>query len=213
VLVGNGNRDYLVGADGHDRVDGGPDHDELSANEGDVVAGGEGHDFLEVTLSDDETGFGAGDDRYEGGPGNDMIRSFLGRDRIDGGAGDDRIFLTHYSGDLFPIGAKDDSKRASVDCAQGKDTIEVGRGDTLRRCELLQMHLPCDVCSLRATLVTKVRGRRVTVARENVSHTASRYYDTMALGARVRRALSRQARIRVRFLLGTDVFRTFTLTR
>lgn len=150
---------------------------------------------------------------YEGGPGNDMIRSFLGRDRIDGGRGDDRIYLTHYSGDLFPIGAKDDSKRASVECAQGKDTVEVGRGDTLRCCELLQMHLPCDVCSLRVTLVTRVRGRRVTLAREKVSHTASRYYDTIALGASARRALSRKASIKVRFLLGSDLFRTFTLRR
>ena len=214
VLIGNATRDYLVGEDGDDRVEGGAGDDELSANEGrDVVIGGEGHDFLEMEVMARERGFGAGNDRYIGGPGNDRIRSSLGRDRIDGGPGDDRICLTHPCGGFFPVGAKDDSKRASVQCATGKDSVAVGRGDTLRDCELLTVELPCDVCSLKASLVGEVRGRRVTLARERVRHTSRRFYDTLALGVGVRRALARQATVNVRLFLGSDLFRTFKLRR
>jgi len=213
VLVGGDNVDHLVGSDGNDRLDGGAGDDELSANEGDdVVLGGDGRDWLELFVSSNERGYGAGNDRYEGGPGDDVIRSWLGTDRIDGGAGDDEIQLSHYYGDVF--GGADDAKRATVDCAQGSDTVEVGRGDTLRGCERLKIHMRCDVCSRIASLVATLRGRRLTLARKRVSHTApSRTYDTLPFASGARRALARQRSVRVQLRLGSAVVRTFTLTR
>ena len=213
VLIGGATVDYLVGSDGDDRVDGGPGNDEVSANEGDdVVIGGEGDDYLEMFVTSKERGFGAGDDRYEGGPGNDVIRSSFGTDRVDGGPGDDQFQLSHYYGDQFD-GAADDAKRAAVDCAQGDDTVEVGRGDTLRGCERLKIHMPCNVCSRQASLMADVRGKRLSIARRRVSHTSRRYYDVLPFSSGARRALARHRSMRVQLRLGSAVVRQFTLAR
>ena len=214
VLVGLDNIDHLIGSDGDDRVDGGAGDDELSANEGDdVVIGGDGHDWLELFITARERGYGAGDDRYQGGAGDDVIRSWLGRDRVDGGSGDDQIGLSRYYGDVFGGGA-DDAKRAAVDCAKGDDTVEVGRGDTLRGCERLKIHMACDVCARIASLVGHVGARRVTIARRRISHTApSRTYDTLPFASGARRALASQRSLHVKLRIGPAVVRTFTLKR
>lgn len=94
-------RDWVLGGDGNDTIDGEAGNDRLYGEDGDdQIAGSEGNDRLEGSYGMDILDGGAGrdilfggedDDTLDGGSGNDVLHGDDGNDVIDGGSGNDTI--------------------------------------------------------------------------------------------------------------------------
>jgi CSLREA domain-containing protein len=149
-LVGNGDRNGIVGGDGNDTIHGGGEADTLLGSGGadtifggpgnDIIDGGEGADTLNGEAGNDLIIGGAGNDRVDGGPGADRLRGGRGNDRIQGGDGNDTIeggpgkdtLLGGPGNDLIISGPGKDRIR----CGPGKDTVIATRRDKVARdCE------------------------------------------------------------------------------
>jgi Ca2+-binding RTX toxin-like protein len=92
LLQGEGGNDTLIGADGEDRLEGGPGRDQLYGNGGaDRLSGGGGNDYLDAGPGSDRLYGDAADDWLLGGGSNDHLFGGSGSDIVDGGAaGTDR---------------------------------------------------------------------------------------------------------------------------
>jgi len=143
------NGDTIRGGAGNDTIHGGAGGDSLSGDDGDDRIFGDGdNDYL----------YGdAGNDHLEGGAGNDMLTNSAGHDTMLGGDGDDRISLDYeasgvldggegkdhlsgYLGSSYTGGGGNDvieirtsgpnARPTTASGGAGKDTIQVGFGDT-----------------------------------------------------------------------------------
>jgi uncharacterized surface protein with fasciclin (FAS1) repeats len=103
--------DFIIGSDGDDRYNTGPDND--------YVDGGAGNDTIRLSQGDDVAVGGDGDDTVFGGNGADMLYGDAGADLVRGGPGMDMI----YGGD------GDDRLLGG----QGNDIIDGGAGDDMLR--------------------------------------------------------------------------------
>ena len=93
-------------------------------DEGDVINGGNGDDYIDGQAGDDVISGGSGADTLIGGAGNDMIGGGQGADEIFGGAGDDKVEASGGN-DVIYGGAGNDDLWAS----EGDDLVYGGLGD------------------------------------------------------------------------------------
>ena len=89
----------LSGGDGNDRIEGGPNVDNIS--------GGNGHDRIDGNGGNDTVFAGAGNDEVRGGSGNDVLHGEAGHDRLDGDSGNDQLFGGDGDDDLEGDGGAD----------------------------------------------------------------------------------------------------------
>jgi Ca2+-binding RTX toxin-like protein len=107
--------DYLRGAEGDDRIYGGPAFDDLHGNMGDdTVVGG---------LGDDWVVGGKDNDLLDGGAGDDIVYGNLGSDWLDGGAGADLMRGGQFSDVLLGQAGND-----WMSGDRGDDTLTGGSG-------------------------------------------------------------------------------------
>lgn len=134
VLIGNGGRNYLRGADGNDILAGGCGDDWLTGGNGsDTLAGNAGDDRVAGGNGNDTQVGGTGNDQMAGGDGNDTLSGGAGHDWLAGGKGNDTLagglghdWLTGGSGNdsfVFDTSAGVPNYDTIVDFWHGHDRI------------------------------------------------------------------------------------------
>ena len=135
-VTGTPGADVIVGRDAAETIDGRGGKDLIcGGGGGDDIVGGSGNDKIRGGSGDDDLRGGSGDDRMAGDDGADRIDGGAGNDQLDdqalGGGGKDRLF--GGSGrDRVRIA---DSTTDRVDCGSGRDSIQMDRRDSQKRCE------------------------------------------------------------------------------
>ncbi len=126
ILFGGAGSDVLNGLGGNDCAYGGAGNDRLSGGSGaDRLFGEGGADTLSGAAGDDRLSGAAGNDRLTGASGNDSLSGAAGADRISGGTGTDS-FSGGAGNDRI---TSRDSRRETVRCGAGRDTVTADRRD------------------------------------------------------------------------------------
>lgn len=103
TLAGSGDRDYLWGRGGNDRISAGRESDNLYGDAGDdTLVGGAGPDRLVGGKGMDHLYGGPGNDNLMGGAGRDYLDEGAGHGALDGGPGDD-ILVGGKGPDAFMV--------------------------------------------------------------------------------------------------------------
>ncbi len=110
--------DYVVGGAGDDRIDAGPDMNEISGGLGDdLIVGHDDADTIDGDEDADTIDAGEGFNTVYAGDGPDTVTSGSGDDEIVGGRGDDDLAAGAGDDDVMPM--------------QGHDSSEGGEGTDL----------------------------------------------------------------------------------
>lgn len=134
TVDGGDGRDYIVGSEFDDIINGGLANDTIYAGAGDdTVSGGDRHDtifgedgddLIYGSRGNDDIDAGNGDDLVIGGSGNDHEIGGSGNDTLRGGSGDDR--LEGQAGDDWHVGSRGNDY---IVAGAGADRLRGGDGD------------------------------------------------------------------------------------
>jgi Ca2+-binding RTX toxin-like protein len=144
IVRGGDGRDEIIGGEGDDRLIGAKAPSNDLPDEGDVIFGEAGEDWIDGNEGPDRIYGGTGDDILSGGKKNDWLNGGADNDELLGGKAEDVLAGAEGSDTLF--GAQGDDQLNGVDSVVANDTLDAGTedhgdtcsadlGDSLTSCE------------------------------------------------------------------------------